>query len=68
MNHLTALTEDSRVKTCDKQKLKGYIHRWRHSKILLGCALFHDQLKPAGILCKVFQDEEICVEVPLRLC
>ena len=27
----------------------------------MGCALFHDLLKPAGILCKVLQDEEICV-------
>ena len=53
VNHLTALTEDSKIKACDKQKLKGYIRRWRHSKTLLGCALFHDLLKPDGILCKV---------------
>ena len=61
VNHLTALTEDSTVKACDKQKLKGYVRRWRHSKTLLGCALFHDLLKPAGNLCKALQDEEICV-------
>ena len=53
VNHLTALTEDSTVKTCDKQKLKCYVCRWWPSKTLLGCALFHDLLKPAGNLCKV---------------
>lgn len=61
MNHLTALTEDSTVKACDKQKLKGYILKWRDSKMQLGCALFHDLLKPSAILCKILQDEEICV-------
>ena len=53
VNHLTALTVDSILKACDKQKLKGYIRRWCHSKTLLGCALFHDLTKPAGILRKV---------------
>jgi len=61
VNHLTSLTEDSTVKACDKQKLKGYILKWRDSKMLLGCALFHDLLKPSAILCKNLQDEEICV-------
>ena len=61
LSHLTALTEDSTVKAVDKQKLNGYILKWQNSKILLGCAFFHDLLKPSAILCKVLQEDELCV-------
>lgn len=29
--------------------------------MLLGCALLHDLLKPAAILCKVLQQDDVCV-------
>ena len=61
LNHLTSLSQDPRTKAIDKAKLKGYILRWRKSKILLGCALFHDILKSPAILCKVLQDSELCL-------
>lgn len=59
--HLTTLTEDSSVKAVDRQKLKGYVLKWRNCKMVLGCALFHDILKPAAIMCKTLQYDEICV-------
>ena len=59
--YLSHLTEDPTVKAIDKQKIKGYIRKWRDCKMLLGCALFHDLLKPAAVLCKVLQNDEICV-------
>ena len=59
--HLATLTEDRSVKASDKQKLKGYPLKWRNSKFLLGCAFFHDLLKPVAILCKVLQDDELCI-------
>ena len=40
--HLTSLIEDPSV---DKEKLRGYIRKWRDGKMLLGCALVHDVLK-----------------------
>ena len=40
--HLTTMSEDSSVKAVDRQKLKGYVKKWRNSKYLLGSALFHD--------------------------
>ena len=61
MNHLIALTEDHTVKSSDKQKLEGYIKVWKNSKVLLGCAVFAEILKPVGILSKVLQNEEICL-------
>ena len=61
LNHLTSLTEDPSVKAADQQKIKGYITKWKDSKILLGSALFHDILRPAAVLCKVLQSDELCV-------
>ena len=42
VNHLCSLAQDSCVKSVDKQKLKGYIMRWREAKIRVGCAFFSD--------------------------
>ena len=50
--HLSGLVEDSSVRAVDRQKIKGYMLKWRDAKMLLGCAYFHDLLKPASILCK----------------
>ena len=59
--HLTTMSEDSSVKAVDRQKLKGYVKKWRNSKYLLGSALFHDILKPSATMCKVLQKDELCV-------
>lgn len=45
MNHLVTLTESSSTKAAEKQKLTGYIRKWRECKLLLAYALFHDLLK-----------------------
>ena len=59
--HLVSLCEDSIVKDAHKQKLKGYIQKWQDTKMIIGCAVFHDLLKPCAILCKVLQDDEVCI-------
>ena len=61
LNQLTSLSEDKATKAVDRQKLKGFVLRWRKSKILLGCTVFHDVLRSPAILCKVLQDSELCV-------
>ena len=61
LNHLLALTEDPKTNPTDKQKLKGYITRWREGRILIGCAVFHDILKPVSILCKSLQADELSI-------
>ena len=64
------MTEDPSVKAADQQKIKGYVTKWKDSKILLGSALFHDILRPAAILCKALQSDELsvvnCIEAILR--
>ena len=61
MNHLIALIENPTTKPFDRQKLMGYVTKWKECKVLLGCALFHDILKPTAVLCKSFQADEISV-------
>ena len=59
LSHLCSLTEDCSVMSSDKQKLKGCILKWQNGKMLLGCVLIIDLLKPVAILSKSLQ----CMEV-----
>ena len=61
LGHLTTLIEDPSTKSPEKAKLKGYILKWRDAKMILGCALFLDLLKPAATLCKALQNDELSV-------
>jgi len=60
ISHLTTLIEDPKVKSTDKAKLRGYLKKWKNFKVLVGCACFSD-LKPASILCKILQENELCI-------
>ena len=53
--HLITLTEDSSMKPADRQKMKGYVLKWQVSHVLLGCAVFHDLLRPLSLLSKTLQ-------------
>ena len=55
------LSQDRTVKSVDREKVKGYVLRWRKSKILLGGAFFYDILKPLGLLSKILQEDELCL-------
>ena len=43
--------------------MKGYLQQWHNAKVLYGCALFHDLLKPAAILhvCVALQNYELSI-------
>ena len=36
LSHMINLTEDSSVKSVDRQKIKGYVLQWQDAKVLLG--------------------------------
>ena len=57
LSHIIALTEDSSTTPADKPKLKGYVTKWRESKTLIGCAVFHDILKPTTLH---LQGDQLC--------
>ena len=58
--HLTSLTEDTSVRAVDRQKIKGYLLKWREILVVL-FFLFHNILKPAALMCKGLQDDELCI-------
>ena len=56
--HLVALMEDQSVPSSSRQKLKGYITKWRDTKVIVGCRFF---LQPVANLSKVLQQDQLCV-------
>ena len=40
VNHLTTLSVDTSISNTDIAHLKGYLRKWQHSSILIGCALY----------------------------
>ena len=61
LNHLSTLTEDKTIKSTDRQRLKGYLLRWRQARMIIGCALYTDVLKPASLLSLTLQDDNVDV-------
>ena len=40
MNHLATLVEDKTITSTDRARLKGYLLKWRQSKMLIGAAIY----------------------------
>ena len=53
--HNTILANDSSVKVTDRHKMKGYVQKWRDSKMLLRCNFFHDLLKPSATFARCYK-------------
>ena len=70
IHHLTTLCQDTSIKGDDRARLKGYLRQWQHSKILVGCAMFIDAMKPASLLSLTLQelntDIVLCIEQILK--
>jgi len=61
LNHIATLVEDKSIKSVDRQRLKGYLLKWRQPRMIIGSALYTDVLKPASLLSLTLQDDEIDV-------
>lgn len=59
LNHLSTLAQDKSTKSDDKARLVGYVRKWSQSKILVGCALYVDILKPPSLLSLTLQDDKL---------
>ena len=55
--HLTTLIQDTSVRAGDRDCLKGYIRKWKEPKILVGCAMYIEALKPVSLLSLTLQSE-----------
>ena len=61
LKHLGKLVEDKSIKSVDRQRLKGYLLKWREAKMLFCSALYTDALKPASVLSLSLQEGHIDV-------
>ena len=59
ISHLTALAEDSSIKAEDRVRLRGYLRKWMQFRIILGCAMYIDILKPPSLLSLSLQGCEL---------
>lgn len=55
MSHLATLTEDRSIKSTDRQRLKGYLLKWREARMIIGSAMYTDALQPASLLSLTLQ-------------
>ena len=53
--HLTALSEDRSLKSEDRARLTGYLRKSSDGKVLIGCALYVEVLKPPSLLSMTLQ-------------
>ena len=66
ISHLTSLSVDKSVNNADKAKLKGYLSKWQQGKMLIGCAMYVDALKPPSLLSKALQEDSMDVILCLQ--
>ncbi len=55
LSQLNALAEDNSIHAEDRERIKGYCRKWSKYKILVGCALYAEVLKPFSILSLALQ-------------
>ena len=65
VNHLTTLSVIS-ISSTDRARLKGYLRKWQHSSILIGCALYVDVLKSPSLLSLSLQKENLDIVMALQ--
>ena len=66
ISHLTSLSVDKSVNNADKAKLKEYLSKWQQGKMLIGCAMYVDALKPPSLLSKALQENSMDVVLCLQ--
>ena len=59
INHMIALSDDKSLKSTDRARLKGYIHKWKQSRMLIGAAMYVDALKAPSLLSLSLQGERL---------
>ena len=66
ISHIITLAEDSTMKAEDRARMKGYISKWGHAKILIGCSLYIDVLQPASLLSLTLQGHKLDIVLGIK--
>lgn len=64
--HLNTLAEDRSIKSDDRARIRGYAQKWGQSKMLIGCALYVDILKPPSLLSLTLQDHKVDIVLSIK--
>ena len=59
--HVTTLAADTSLRSEDRARLRGYLRKWSHTKVLIGCAMFVEVLKPLSFLSLSLQGADVDV-------
>ena len=54
------------MKAEDRARMKGYISKWGHAKILIGCSLYIDVLQPASLLSLTLQGHKFDIILGIK--
>ena len=57
--HLVTLAEDTTLRSEDRARLRGYLQKWSHTNVLVGCAMFVEILKPPSFLSLSLQEADV---------
>ena len=70
VTHLAALAEDASVKAAERAKIIGFLRKWSRGRIIIGCAMYIEILKPASYLSLCLQKDSLdiiyCVKLILK--
>ena len=66
LNHLATLAEDRSIKSTDRARLKGYLKKWKQSKVLIGAAMYVDVLKAPALLSLSLQGEKLDIVLGIQ--
>ena len=59
VTHLAALAEDGSVKAADRAKISGFLRKWSRGRMIIGCAMYIEILKPASYLSLCLQKDSL---------
>ncbi len=66
LNHVTTLAEDRSITSTDRARLKGYLKKWKQSKVLIGAAMYVDVLKAPALLSLSLQGEKLDIVLGIQ--
>ena len=66
MSHLVTLSEDASLKGPDRARVSGYLKKWSDAKIIIGCAMYIEVLKPPSILSLSLQGSDVDIVFAMK--
>lgn len=66
MAHITSLSQDNSLRAEDRAKLKGYLKKWMDYRVIYGCSLYAEILKPVSLLSLSLQGNDLDIVLGIK--